>query len=121
MGHKVSDGRSLVVVNDSGGAVSKDDAVAISGIFGFADHDAANGELVSVSIFQEEREVQLGAHATNWALGDLVYFTGTAFDDVAPAAPWDVPVGTVSRLPEDTAAGGYAWIIVHPGAFAGRS
>lgn len=121
MGHKVSDGQSLVVPNDSGGAVAKDDPVAISGIFGFADHDAADTELVSVSIAQEEREVQLGAHATAWAVGQLVYYTGAAFDDVAPAAPWDEPVGTVSRAPEDTAAGGYAWIIVHPGAFAGRA
>jgi hypothetical protein len=121
MGHKLSDGRSMVVANDSGGSVAKDDAVGISGIFGFADHDAADTEDVSVSIFQEEREVSLGAHATNWAFGDLVYFTGTVFDDVAPSAPWDVAVGTISRLPEDTAAGGIAWIIVHPTAFAGRA
>lgn len=122
MGHKASDGRSMVVANDSGGSVAKDDAVGISGIFGFADADAVNGADVSVSIFQEEREVTLGAHATNWAFGDLVYFTaGGAFDDVQPAAPWDVAVGTISRLPEDTAAGGIAWIIVHPTAFAGRA
>lgn len=121
MGHKLSDGRSLVVPNDSGGAVEKDDPVGISGVFGFADHDAADTELVSLSIFQEEREVQLGAHATNWAIGDLVYFDGAAFDDVAPVSPWDAPVGVVSRVPEDTAAGGYAWMIVLPGAFAGRS
>lgn len=121
MGHKVSDGRSLVVTNDSGAAVEKDDPVAISGIFGFADHDAADTELVSVSIFQEEREVLLGAHATAWAVGQLVYYTGTAFDDAVPVAPWDEPVGVVSRAPEDTAAGGYAWMIVLPGAFAGRA
>lgn len=119
MGHKVSDGRSLVVTNDSGGAVSKDDPVNISGIFGFADHDAANGDEVSVSIFQEEREVQLPAKVGGWAVGDLVYFTGSAFDDVAGSAPWDVPVGTISR-PVD-AAGGYGWMIVHPGGFAGRA
>jgi len=119
MGHKVSDGRSLVVTNDSGGAVSKDDPVNISGIFGFADADAANGALVSVSIFQEEREVQLPAKAGGWAVGDLVYFDGTAFDDVAGLAPWDVPVGTISRAV--VAAGGIGWMVVHPGAFAGRA
>lgn len=119
MGHKVSDGRSLVVTNDSGGAIAKDDPVAISGIFGFADADAADNELVSVSIFQEEREVTLPAKAGGWAVGDPVFFTGTAFDDVAGVAPWDVPVGTVSRAV--AAAGGVGWMIVAPGAFAGRS
>jgi len=119
MGHKVSDGRSLVVTNDSGGAVAKDDPVAISGIFGFADHDAADTELVSVSIFQEEREVTLPAKVGGWAVGDLVYFDGSAFDDVAGLAPWDVPVGTITRAV--VAAGGVGWMIFHAGAFAGRS
>lgn len=121
MGHKVSDGKSLVVTNDSGGAVAKDDPVAIDGIFGFADHDAADTELVSVSIDQEEREVTLPGKAGNWALNDLVYFDGTAFDDVAGVAPWDTAVGTVSRLPGDVLNGGIAWIVVLPGAWAGRS
>ena len=119
MGHKISDGQSLVVTNDSGGAVSKDDAVGISGIFGFADHDAADTELVSVSIGQEEREVQLPAKGGGWAVGDLVYFDGSVFDDVAAAAPWDVAVGTLSRAVD--AAGGYGWMIVHAGTFAGRA
>ena len=119
MGHKISDGQSLVVANDSGGAISKDDPVAISGVFGFADADAADTALVSLSIAQEEREVNLVAKAGGWAVGDLVYFTGTAFDDVAGSAPWDVPVGTVSRAV--VAAGGFGWMIVHPGAFAGRA
>jgi hypothetical protein len=119
MGHKVSDGQSLVVANDSGGPISKDDPVAISGVFGFADSDAADTELVSLSIGQEEREVQLPAKAGGYAVGDLVYFDGTAFDDVAGVAPWDVPVGTVSRAV--AAAGGFGWMIVHPGAFAGRA
>ena len=119
MGHKISDGQSLVVTNDSGGAISKDDPVNISGIFGFADADAANGALVSVSIAQEEREVELPAKNGGWAVGDLVYFTGSAFDDVAGSAPWDVAVATVSRAV--AAAGGFGWAIVHPGAFAGRA
>jgi hypothetical protein len=119
MGHKVSDGNSLVVTNDSGGAISKDDPVGISGVFGFADHDAANTELVSLSIAQEEREVQLPAKAGGWAVGDLVYFDGTVFDDVAAVAPWDVPVGTISRAV--AAAGGFGWMIVHPNAFSGRA
>lgn len=119
MGHKVSDGQSLVVTNDSGGAISKDDAVAISGVFGFADADAVDDELVSLSIAQEEREVTLPAKTGGWAIGDLVYHTGSAFDDVAGAAPWDVPVGVVSRAV--AAAGGVGWMIVLPGAFAGRA
>lgn len=119
MGHKISDGQSLVVTNDSGGAISKDDPVAISGVFGFADADAADTAKVSLSIAQEEREVNLVAKVGGWAVGDLVYFTGTAFDDVAGTAPWDVPVGTVSRAV--VAAGGFGWMIVHPGAFAGRA
>lgn len=119
MGHKVSDGQSLVVTNDSGGAVAKDDPVAISGIFGFADHDAADDELVSVSIGQHEREVTLPAKAGGWAVGDLVFFTGTVFDDVAGAAPWAVPVGTVSRAV--AAAGGVGWMIFTAGAYQGRS
>lgn len=119
MGHKVSDGNSLVVTNDSGGAVSKDDPVGISGIFGFADHDADDTELVSVSIAQEEREVNLPAKAGGWAIGDPVYFDGTVFDDVAAVAPWDVPVGTISRAVD--AAGGFGWMIVIAGNFSGRS
>lgn len=119
MGHKISDGNSLVVANDSGGAVSKDDPVAISGIFGFADADADNAALVSVSIAQEEREVQLVGKSGGWAVGDLVYYDGSAFDDVAGSAPWDVPVGTVSRAVIE--AGGFGWMIFHAGAFAGRA
>lgn len=115
MGHKVSDGQSLVVANDSGGAVAKDDAVFISNIFGFADHDAADTELVSVSIAQEEREVLLPAKVGGWAIGDEIFFDGSVFDDVAGAAPWDLPVGVASRAVD--AAGGIGWMIVIPGAF----
>lgn len=119
MGHKVSDGNSLVVTNDSGGPISKDDPVGISGIFGHADADAENTEKVSVSIGQEEREVQLPAKGGGYAVGDLIYFTGSVFDDVAGGAPWDVPVGTVSRAV--VAAGGFGWAVIHAGAFAGRA
>ncbi len=119
MGHKISDGQSLVVTNDSGGAVSKDDAVVLQGVFGFADSDAANGARVSLSIAQEEREVQLPAKSGGYAVGDLIYFDGSAFDDVAGGTPWDVPVGTVSRAV--VAAGGFGWAIIHAGAFAGRA
>jgi hypothetical protein len=119
MGHKVSDGQSLVVTNDSGGPISKDDPVNISGIFGFADADAADTEKVSVSIAQEEREVQLPAKGGGYAVGDLIYFDGTVFDDIAGSAPWDVPVGTVSRAV--AAAGGFGWAIIHPNAFSGRA
>ena len=119
MGHKVSDGQSLVVTNDSGGDLSHGDPAAISGVFGFCDTDVADGAEVSLSIGQEEREVQLPAKVGGWFVGDNVYFTGTVFDDVAGSAPWDVPVGTISRACD--AAGGYAWMTVIAGAFAGRS
>ena len=115
MGHKISDGRSLVVLNSSGSAIEKDQAVFLSNVFGFADADAANGELVSLSIFQEEREVLLPAKGGGWAVGDSVFFTGTVFDDVAGAAPWATPVGVVSRAV--AAGGGHGWMIVLPGAF----
>ena len=115
MGHKVSDGNSLVVVNDSGGDIEKDDPVFISNIFGFADADALDTEDVSVSITQEEREVLLPAKGGGWTVGDEVFFDGTVFDDVAAAAPWDVPVGVLSR-PVD-AGGGISWMIVIPGGF----
>jgi len=115
MGHKISDGQSIVVVNDSGGAVSKDDPVFISNVFGFADHDAADTEDVSVSISQEEREVLLPAKGGGWTAGDQVFHDGTVFDDVAAAAPWDVPVGILSR--DVAAAGGIGWMVVLPGAW----
>lgn len=119
MGHKVSDGLSLVVNNDSGGALSHGDPAGISGVFGFCDTDVASLDDVSLSIGQEEREVNLPAKVGGWAVGDNVYFDGTVFDDVAAVAPWDTPVGTISRAVD--AAGGYGWMIVIPGAFAGRS
>ena len=119
MGHKTGDGLSLVVNNDSGGDLSHGDPAGISGVFGFCDTDVANGDDVSLSIGQEEREVQLPAKVGGWAVGDNVYFDGTVFDDVAASAPWDVPVGTIARAVD--AAGGFGWIVVIHGAFAGRS
>ena len=119
MGHKVSDGLSLVVNNDSGGDLLHGDGVELSGVFGFLDTDALDTEDVSMSIGQEEREVLLPAKGAGWAVGDLVYSDGTVFDDVAGGAPWDVPVGVISRAV--AAAGGFGWMIVIPGAFAGRS
>lgn len=119
MGHKTGDGLSLTVNNDSGGDFSHGDPVALAGIFGFCDTNVADTEDVSLSIGQEEREVQLPAKTGGWAQGDNVFFDGTVFIDVAQAAPWDTPVGTVVR-PVD-AAGGFGWMIVIPGAFAGRS
>ena len=119
MGHKVSDGLSIVVTNDSGGALAHGDPAGISGVFGFCDTDVAISGEVSLSIGQEEREVQLPAKVGGWAIGDLVFFDGTVFDDVAAGAPWDVAVGTCTRVVD--AAGGYGWMIVHPAAFAGRA
>lgn len=115
MGHKISDGQSIVVLNNSGGAIEKDAPVFLSGVFGFADADVANNELVSISIAQEEREVLLPAKAGGWAVGTQVFFTGTVFDDVAGAGVWATPVGVLSRAV--AAAGGIGWMIVLPGAF----
>jgi hypothetical protein len=119
MGHKTGDGLSIVVNNDSGGALSHGDPAAISGVFGFCDTDVDSLDDVSLSIGQEEREVLLVAKVGGWAVGDNVYFDGTVFDDVAGSASWDTPVGTVARAVD--AAGGYGWMIVIPGAFAGRA
>ncbi len=119
MGHKVSDGLSITVTNDSGGDLSHGDPAGISGVFGFCDTDVLDTEEVSLSIGQEEREVQLPAKGGGWAVGDNVFFDGTVFDDVAAGAPWDVAVGTISRAVD--AAGGFGWMTVIPGAFAGRS
>jgi len=119
MGHKTSDGLSLVVTNDSGGDLLHGDPAGISGVFGFCDTDVVDTAEVSLSIGQEEREVQLPAKAGGWAIGDDVFFTGTAFIDVAQSAPWDTPVGTVARVV--AAAGGFGWMVVIPGAFAGRA
>jgi Uncharacterized conserved protein (DUF2190) len=104
MGHKVSDGNSVVVTAPAGGVV-KDNPYIISGYFGFADADAEAGEQVSLSIGQEEREVTLPAGA--WALGAPVYFTATAFTATATANRF---VGRVSRAV--AAGGGVGWMIV---------
>lgn len=119
MGHKVSDGLSIVVNNDSSGDLVHGDGVALEGVFGFLDTDAADGEDVSMSIGQEEREVLLPAKVGGWAVGDLVYSTGSVFDDVAGGSPWATPVGVCTRAV--SADGGYGWMIVIPGAFAGRA
>jgi hypothetical protein len=119
MGHKTNDGKSLVVTNDSGGALSHGDPAAISGVFGFCDTDVDAGAEVSLSICQEEREVQLPAKVGGWNVGDSVYFTGTVFDDVAGSSPWATPVGVLARAVD--AAGGFGWMVVIPGAFAGRA
>lgn len=119
MGHKTGDGLSIRVTNDSGGALAHGDPAGISGVFGFCDTDVAIAGEVSLSIGQEEREVQLPAKVGGWLVGDDVFFDGTVFDDVAAVAPWDVPVGTIARAVDAT--GGFGWMIVVPGAFAGRT
>ena len=119
MGHKISDGLSIVVNNDSGGDLVHGDGVALEGVFGFLDTDAASLADVSMSIGQEEREVLLPAKGGGWAVGDLVYSDGSVFDDVAGGSPWDTPVGVITRAVD--AAGGFGWMIVIPGAFAGRA
>ena len=118
MGHKVSDGLSIVVNNDTSGDLLHGDGRVLEGVFGFLDTDALDGADVSMSIGQEEREVLLPAKSGGWAVGDLVYSTGVVFDDVAGSAPWDTAVGVVSRAV--VAAGGFGWMVVIPGAFAGR-
>lgn len=112
MGHKVSDGHSIPVTAPVGG-VTKDNPYTISGYFGFADADAAEGETVSLSIGQEEREVTLPAKVGGWAVGDPVYWTGSAFTATTTSNRF---VGRVSRAV--AAAGGVGWMIVAPQAFA---
>lgn len=110
MGHKVSDGNSIVVTAPAGGVV-KDTQYVIDDIFGFADADTDEGELVSLSIGQEEREVTLPAKVGGWAIGDPVFVDGSA--DFAEAGRF---VGRVSR--EVDAAGGVGWMVVAADAWS---
>lgn len=107
MGHKVSDGRSVVVTAPAGGVV-KDNPYLISGYFGWADADADAGATVSLSIFHEEREVTLPAKTGGWAVGDPVYWTGTAFAAGAGGGA-NRQVGRVTRAV--AAGGGVGWMI----------
>jgi len=107
MGHKVSDGRSIVVTAPAGG-VTKDDPVEVDNFFGFADADADAGDSVSLSIGQEEREVLFPGAAAAWAVGDPVYWTGTVFTQTASSNRY---VGRVtSGAPITT--GGYGYMLV---------
>lgn len=113
MGHKVSDGRSVVVTAPAGGVV-KDTQYIISNFFGFADADAAEGEAVSLSIGQEEREVTLPAKVGGWAVGDPVYAVPAtaAFSETNTGNRF---VGRVTRAVG--AGGGVGWMLVAPQAF----
>lgn len=110
MGHKVSDGNSIVVT--AGSTIAKDDPIEIAGIFGFADTDAESADDLSLSIGQEEREVTLPAKTGGWAVGDPVYWNGTAFVEASTGNRF---VGRVSRAV--AAGGGVGWMIVAPQAF----
>lgn len=110
MGHKVSDGKSVVVT--ATGTIAKDDPVEIAGFFGFADADAVLNDEVSLSIGQEEREVTLPALAGGWAIGDPVYWDGSAFTDTSTGNRY---VGRVTRAV--AAAGGVGWMLVAPQGF----
>lgn len=111
MGHKVSDGMSLVVTAPGGG-VTKDVAVEVDNIFGWPDATAAAGEEVSLSIGQQEREVTLPAKGGGWAIGDPVYWDGTAYTDTSTSNRY---VGRVTRAV--AAGGGVGWVLVAPQAF----
>jgi hypothetical protein len=115
MGHKVSDGRSIVVTAPAGG-VTKDDPVEVSNIFGWPDADADAAASVSLSIGQEEREVTLPAKTGGWAVGDPVFWDGTA---LVEAASGNRKVGRVTRAV--AAAGGVGWMLVDADAWAGGS
>lgn len=111
MGHKVSDGKSIVVTSPVGGTV-KDNPYEVGNVFGFADADSDAGDAVSLSIGQEEREVTLPALGGGWAVGTRVYWTGTAFTGTATA---NRLVGVVTRAV--AAGGGVGWMVVNPSAF----
>lgn len=113
MGHKVSDGRSIVVTAPEGGVV-KDTQYVIDGIFGFADVDTAEDEDVSLSIGQEEREVTLPAVTGGFDVGDPVYVVLATGAFTATAAS-NRFVGRVSRAV--AAGGGVGWMVVAPQAW----
>jgi hypothetical protein len=92
--------------------VSAGDPVEYDNVFGFADTDAANTEQFSISIGQEEREVTLPAKGGGWAVGDPVYWTGSAFTDTSATNRY---VGRVTRAV--AAGGGVGWMLVAPQAF----
>lgn len=110
MGHKVSDGNSVIVT--ATGTVSKDDPVELDNYFGFADTDAVASDSLSISIGQEEREVTLPAKVGGWAVGDPVFWDGSAFVEASTGNRF---VGRVTRAV--AAAGGVGWMLVAPQAF----
>ena len=112
MGHKVSDGRSVVVTAPTGG-VTKDNPYEIDNFFGFADADAAAGDDVSLSIGQEEREVTYPGAGAAWAVGDPVYWDGSAFTQTSTSNRY---VGRVTRGAPIT-VGGVGWMLVAPQGF----
>ncbi len=111
MGHKVSDGKSVVVTSPAGGT-TKDEPYEVSGYFGFADEDSLVGESVSLSIGQEEREVTLPSKVGDWTVGTPVYWDGSAFTDASTGNRY---VGRVTR--QVLAAGGVGWMLVAPQGF----
>lgn len=111
MGHKVSDGKSYVAVATA--TVTAGDPVEYDGVFGFADTDAAIGESFSISIGQEEREVDFPGAAAAWAVGDPVYWDGTVFTQTSLGNRF---VGRVTRGAPIT-VGGVGWMLVAPQAF----
>lgn len=112
MGHKVSDGKSMVVTSPAAGT-TKDLQVEVDNIFGFPDADSTVGEEVSLSIGQEEREVLYPGAAAAWAVGDPVYWDGTVFTQTSTSNRY---VGRVTRGAPIT-VGGVGWMLVDATAF----
>ena len=111
MGHKVSDGLSIVVTAIA--PHSAGDPVEYDGIFGFAASDVADGDDFAITIGQEEREVNLPSDAGGWAVGDPVYWNGTAFVKLSTGSRY------IGRATTGLAAvtAGVAWIVVDSRAF----
>ncbi len=107
MGHKVSDGKSIVVTSPAAGT-TKDLPIEIDNIFGFPDADSEVGEEVALSIGQEEREIDFPGDTAAWAIGDPVYWTGTVFEQDSTGNRF---VGRVSRGAPIT-VGGVGWMVV---------
>jgi predicted RecA/RadA family phage recombinase len=111
MGHKISDGKAYVAVATAAHSVG--DPVEEDGVFGFADTDAEIGDSFSISIGQEEREVLYPGDAAAWAVGDPVYWDGSAFTQTSTSNRF---VGIVTKGAPIT-VGGVGWMLVAPQAF----
>lgn len=110
MARKVSDGRSVKVTVPAGfGAVEAGKFYRISGFFGMAMQDAAEGEQVVLTIQQAEYETSQINTADAFNVGDAVYFDDT--NKVLTTAENGQAVGRVTSAKD---ANNVIWFVLIP-------